>query len=198
MTTRLLPALALLPMLAIAAEHGHDHDHDHAHDNPDAHEHGVARLNLVLDDRELLVELDSPAANLLGFEHAPATDDERRQAAAVRDTLGQPLTWLGLAPAAGCEVAERDIEGAALQADADDHDHDHDDDHGDAEHSHAAHSDIDARYRLACASPEALQALDLSAFFERFPGTERLLVQLIGPNGQTGTQLSAEQPRLPF
>lgn len=186
MTARLWPTLALLPMLAFAAEHDHDHHHDHDHDNPGAHEHGVARMNLVLESGELLIELESPAANLLGFEHVPTTADERNQAAAVRSTLEQPLSWLGLAEGADCKLAEQHVTGEVLEEGAT------------AEQAHTGHSDIDAQYRLECAAPEALQTLDLTAFFSRFPGTEQLLVQLIGPNGQTGIQLSAEQPRLPF
>ena len=71
---RLLLALpfALLP-LAVAHAHD-DHDHDHAHGTLGAHEHGVAKLNVVLDDNTLELELDSPAMNLVGFEHAASSD----------------------------------------------------------------------------------------------------------------------------
>ena len=40
---------------------------------PGPHEHGVASLNLVVDGNLVSLELDSPAANLVGFEHTPGT-----------------------------------------------------------------------------------------------------------------------------
>ena len=66
---RLLLALpfALLPLAALAAEHSHEHDHahDHAeHGSLDAHEHGAAQLNVVLDGKVLELQLESPAMNL--------------------------------------------------------------------------------------------------------------------------------------
>ena len=69
---RLLLALpfALLP-LAIA--HAAD-EHDHEHGSLGAHEHGVGRLNAALDGQTLELELESPAMNLVGFEHAATTD----------------------------------------------------------------------------------------------------------------------------
>ena len=42
----------------------------------DAHEHGNARLNLAIDNGMLLLELESPAINMLGFEHAPENDQQ--------------------------------------------------------------------------------------------------------------------------
>ena len=68
--------------------------------------------------------------------------------------------------------------------------HDHGDEHG--------HSDIDASYRFACANAEALQTLELGSFFGTFPGTEKLQVQLIGPSGQQGAELTPSNSRLSF
>ncbi|MEX5543051.1 ZrgA family zinc uptake protein, partial [Pseudomonas poae] len=68
---RLLLALpfALLPL---AVAHAHE-DHDHEHGSLGAHEHGVGRLNAVLDGQTLELELESPAMNLVGFEHLATT-----------------------------------------------------------------------------------------------------------------------------
>ena len=98
---RLLLALpfALLP-LAVAHAHD-DHDHDHAHGTLGAHEHGVAKLNAVLDGNTLELELDSPAMNLVGFEHAANSDADKAKVAAVRQQLEQPLKLFGLSAAAG-------------------------------------------------------------------------------------------------
>ena len=100
---RLLLALpfALLPLAVAHAHDDHDHDHDHAHGSLGAHEHGVAKLNAVLDGSTLELELDSPSMNLVGFEHAASSDADKAKVAAVRQQLEQPLKLFGLAKAAG-------------------------------------------------------------------------------------------------
>jgi len=44
-----------------------------AQEQHNAHTHGVANLTLVSDSGTLEIAFDSPAVNLLGFEHRPRT-----------------------------------------------------------------------------------------------------------------------------
>lgn len=71
------PLLLALVLLPFAAQAHDDHDHDHAHGSLGKHEHGVAQLNVALDGKTLELELDSPAMNLVGFEHAASTDADK-------------------------------------------------------------------------------------------------------------------------
>jgi Protein of unknown function (DUF2796) len=41
------------------------------------HVHGSALLNIALQDAGLDIEFESPAIDVIGFEHEPATDQER-------------------------------------------------------------------------------------------------------------------------
>lgn len=70
-----------------AEDHDHDHHHDHEFDQRGAHEHGKVRLNVALDGNDLLIEMDAPADNVIGFEHAPKTD-------AQKATLRDKSAWL--------------------------------------------------------------------------------------------------------
>ena len=189
---RLLLALpfALLPGFVLAAE---QHDHDH-HDRLGAHEHGAAELDAALDGSMLEIELRSPAMNLVGFEHAPSSDADKRKIADARERLEQPDALFGLPAAAGCKLAETELESPLFEGEA--HDHDHGDEH-DGDHE-SQHSEIHAHYHFDCATPQAIQALDLQALFKAFPGTKKIQAQLIGPNGQRGAQLDADQPRATF
>lgn len=190
---RLLLALpfALLP-LAVAHAHDDDHDHDHAHGTLGAHEHGVAKLNAVLDGNTLELELDSPAMNLVGFEHAANSDADKAKVAAVRQQLEQPLKLFGLPAAAGCKEDQQELEsplfGDAPIADDDGDDH---------EHSHQ-HSDIGAHYQLTCANPDKLAQVDLAPLFKAFPATQKITVQLIGPNGQKGAEATPAKAAVAF
>lgn len=208
--------LLAVPVLLLPLSYSHAHEDHHHHEHEDAaslaaHEHGAARLNAALDGKRLELELISPAMNLLGFEHAPASAADEAKIANARSKLEQPQALFGLPSAAGCAVSEQHFEGELLGSahagykrgddhdhepkNSDKHDHDHDHDH---DHEDGGHSDIEARYQFDCSNPEALGALDLKGLFESFPGTEKIQVQLIGPNGQQGVELTPARAQLPF
>ncbi|AXO90121.1 DUF2796 domain-containing protein [Pseudomonas parafulva] len=183
---RLLLALpfALLP-LAVAQAHD---DHDHEHGTLPAHEHGVARLNVGLDGNTLELALESPAMNLVGFEHMPGSDADKAKVEAVRKQLEQPLKLFGLASSAGCKEDQQELESPLFGSDPaakhDDDDDDHDHDHA---HEHQ-HSEIHAHYQLTCATPAKLTQIDLSPLYKAYPQTQKINVQLVGPSGQKGIE----------
>ncbi|BCT35734.1 DUF2796 domain-containing protein [Pseudomonas sp. BNK-6] len=195
---RLLLALpfALLPLAVAQAAQAHDHEHEHG--SLGAHEHGVARLNAVLDGQALELELESPAMNLVGFEHAPSTDADKAKVAAARTQLEQPLVLFSLPKAAACTVAKQELESPLFgdKPEADDHDDD-DKDAAGHEHHHE-HSEIHAHYQFTCAKPDALKNLDLGQVFKTFPATQKIQVQLISPNGQQGVEATAKAATLKF
>ncbi|WP_061241588.1 DUF2796 domain-containing protein [Ectopseudomonas composti] len=188
---------ALLPL---AAAQAHD-DHDHEHGSLGAHEHGVASLNVALDGQTLELQIDSPAMNFVGFEHAAKSDADKAKVAAAKAELEKPIELFGLA-AGACQVTKQELD-SPLFGDHDHHKdeaHEHEHEHADAdEHEHEhEHSDIEASYELSCKQADALKELDLSELFKRFPATHKVNVQLIGPSGQQGAELTAAQPRLSF
>ena len=200
---RLLLALpfALLPLaIAQAAD---EHDHDHEHGSLGAHEHGVGRLNAVLDGQALELELDSPAMNLVGFEHLATSAADKAKVAAARKQLENPLALFNLPKAAGCVISSQELNsplfGDKPEADHDDDDDDHDDDAKDGAHEHHHdHSEIHAHYQFTCATPTALGNLDLTQVFKTFPATQKIQVQLIGPSGQQGVEATATAATLKF
>ena len=185
---RLLLALpfALLPL---AVAHAHDeHDHDHDHGTLAAHEHGVAKLNVVLDGNTLELELDSPAMNIVGFEHAATSDADKAKVAAARKQLEQPLALFNLAQAAGCKEDQQELASPLFgdAAEGDKHEHGH------------QHADINAHYQLACSNPGKLTQVDLAPLFKAFAQTQKINVQLIGPNGQKGLEATAAKAVVAF
>ncbi|WP_034100974.1 DUF2796 domain-containing protein [Pseudomonas rhodesiae] len=197
---RLLLALpfALLP-LAVAQAH---EDHDHEHGSLGAHEHGVARLNAVLDGQALELELDSPAMNLVGFEHMASSAADKAKVAAARKQLENPVALFNLPTAAGCKVSSQEL-NSPLFGDKPEADHDDDDDATDgkgaaAHKHHHDHSEIHAHYQFTCATPSALSNLDLTQVFKTFPATQKIQVQLIGPSGQQGVDATATAATLKF
>ncbi|MGF6398303.1 hypothetical protein ABH905_001969 [Pseudomonas frederiksbergensis] len=196
---RLLLALpfALLPLAVAHAAVEHDHDHDE-HGSLSAHEHGVGRLNAALDGQTLELELESPAMNLVGFEHAATTDADKAKVAAVRAQLEKPLVLFNLPKAAGCVVATQELESPLFGDKPDVDDHDEEEEAKDGHEHHHDHSEIHAHYQFSCSAPGALKTLDLANIFNTFPATQKIQVQLISPSGQQGVEVTAKAAALKF
>jgi hypothetical protein len=166
-----------------------------------AHVHGVARLNVALDGELLLIELQSPVQNLLGFEHNPRSAAERAAVANAKAQLENAAALFVPNQAAACtlrttqvrlsfDAPSQDTDAPKHVADA----HEHETEHG---HSGAQteHQDMHAEYRYACAHPDRLNHLEVG-LFTAFPLTERLRVQLIAPGLQDARVLTREDARL--
>ncbi|MCI0993410.1 DUF2796 domain-containing protein [Pseudomonas corrugata] len=194
---RLLLALpfALLPLAVAHAAVEHDHDHEHG--SLGAHEHGVGRLNAALDGQTLELELESPAMNLVGFEHEATSDADKAKVEAARARLEKPLALFNLPAAAQCTLAQQELESPLFGDEPDHEQHDEDEDTDGDEHHHE-HSEIHAHYQFTCATPGALKNLDLATLFKTFPATQKIQVQLISPSGQQGVEVTAKAPSLKF
>lgn len=180
--------LALLPFApAHANEHTHEHDHDE-HASLDAHEHGSASLNIALEGNNLELELDSPAMNLLGFEHAAHSSADRAKLASVKRLLEQPQQLFTLPTAANCQIAGSELHSPLFESE-----HEHDKQAGEHEHS-----DIEAHYQFSCANPQALYSVSLAGLFKQFSGLEKLQVQLISATAQSGKTLTPSDSLLPL
>lgn len=194
---RLLLALpfALLPLAAAqASDHAHEHDHAE-HGSLDAHEHGIAQLNVVLDGQALELELESPAMNLVGFEHAAESAADKAKVAAVRSQLQDPQALFGL-NAGDCSLSDTELESPLFEDEEHEDEHEHEEHHDHDKDSE--HSEIHAHYQLDCKKPGELEQLNLAELFKRFPATTKIQVQLIGPNGQQGVELTPAKPSLSF
>ena len=153
--------------------HNHDHD-DHQHHSHGAHVHGAWELFAALDDAQLSVTVKGPIVDVLGFETAPASDEERKAVADLAARLEEPDIMLSLDQRADCKASAPVVvtlpEGFAPrteQADAhhahDDHNHSHDHDHD--HDNHDIHdSDVEVTYAFTCGAPGRLGAITLTGF----------------------------------
>lgn len=165
--------------------------------NPSAHSHGKGHMTLVFDQGQLLVEMKTPAANMLGFEHKPSTAAQWRALEQLQRTLQQAQQFIGLSPE--CALKDSTIvlpfERAASHAaqspkkpdDNHAHHHQYVDDHtvaaGSDKHPHPAHSDIHSSYVWHC---KQLHFPKLTlAYFKHYPAFETISVEWV-VNGQQG------------
>jgi hypothetical protein len=172
------------------------------HREADAHVHGHGTLSIATEGSRLLMRLESPGADIVGFEHAAETDQEMRAVAEADEKLQLPLTLFVLPAGAGCAV---EVAHVILAAD-EDHDHE-DEEHAeeaheaearhDEEHDGAEHSEVHAEYELTC---EAVSVIDSIRFdyFDTFPGAESLQVNIVTEQGQSTYQVTRDDPVIRF
>lgn len=191
---RLLLALpfALLPLASAHAD-----DTTIKHGSLGTHEHGTARINAALDDQTLALEMQTPAMNIVGFEHLATTDADKAAVAKAHALLDNPLALFNLPAAAGCSVASKHLQsplfGDVMPEEDGDADHDP---HAAGEEHH--HSEIHATYEFTCTAPDQLKALDLSQVFKTFPATHKVVIQMIAPAGQKGLEATPDNSTLSF
>lgn len=161
-----------------------------------AHVHGTAHLDIALEGDALAVELTTPAANLLGFEHAPENDDQRARLREVTGLLQDGPALFTLPPDARCAQESAAVESELLE---DGHHHEAGEahHHGEAGEEDHVHADFHVSYRFHCEAVSALTHMDVN-LFTHFPATEKLEVQLITPARQTGVELTPGNARLGF
>lgn len=195
-----MPRLSALPLLllslaslsalpALAADDGHDH-----HGNHPAHVHGVGKLDVALEGNTLTLHLDTPLINVVGFEHPANSSKDKDTVRAAAKTLREAGRMFATDAAAQCKPAEIQLESAALAPALL------------GEKSQAAapagpgdgHADLDGDFTLVCASPGALNTVDVSGLFAAFPGFQRIDVQLATPKKQGAVQLVPGSALIPL
>lgn len=156
--------------------------------NPAAHQHGRAQLQLVIDGEQIELLLQSPAYNLAGFEHRPETPEQQaaidsitqwqQQTAAVNTTDGQ------------CFPVAANLHADWGQGQTHEHDHHHED----SPQQGAGHGDMEIAQSLRCPGLQDSAQFE-TGLLERFPAMEQLSVQWVGPQGQGSARLSRGQNR---
>lgn len=180
----------------------------------DSHEHGAAAMNIAVDKGTVFIELDSPWNNLIGFEHAPETDEQRHTVEEALAQLNRPEELFAFEGTA-CEIADIDIDSTIASGDEHDHDdehkdgHDdhkdeHDDEHKDGHDDHKdehddkhegegdTHSEVRAAFSFQCKDSSKLSAIDVK-LLGIWSGFEDLDVQLLGPGGQALVELGQKE-----
>ncbi len=143
-------------------------------------------------DWQLVLQL--PAADVLGFEHKPETNAERRQFEKAESTLSHFKDVFSID--ASCSVVDTTMESPwqeALELEKNHHDadeHDEHEEHGE-EDKHATHSDFRVAYLLTCESP--ISKVEITGF-ELWPSVSMLRATWITQINQQAFIIKASEP----
>jgi hypothetical protein len=148
------------------------------------HEHGTGTLNVAQDGNALVIELDGPADNLLGFERPPRDAAERATLDRVTRLLRGGTALFHLPPQAECRLVAVDVELPAWASG------------GDSQSAPAGeHADLGGSYEFSCGNPRALDQVEVRAF-ALFPGLRSLAASVVGQADQSAVKLTPAQPVL--
>ncbi len=166
----------------------------------DAHKHGVGTLNIAVDGTAVVMELEAPGADIVGFEHAAENDVDKDAVDAAVALLSAPLDLFVMPEAAGCIVAEAhaELESEAMHSEhgEDNHADEGHDDHADEDHAdESGHTEFHAEYALTCENPDALTEITF-AYFNTFPNAKEVEVQLLTASGAQAYEVERDTPVL--
>lgn len=111
----------------------------------DAHEHGVAEMNIVWEKNELNIDLLSPAFNITGFEHQPSNHEQEELIEEIEKHLNSPNKLFAF-KGGSCRAKDIDVDSPfGDHAEHEDHkEHDSHDEHDHDDHKkHDKHADHD-------------------------------------------------------
>ena len=112
----------------------------------DAHQHGHGSLNIAIEGSIMWIELETPGADIVGFEHPARSDAHKAAIEEARARLSDPVGLFGIPSQASCALETVTVSPVGYDLGmGDDHHADEDahDDHDD-EDAHDDHADEDA------------------------------------------------------
>ena len=148
-----------------------------------AHVHGVARLDIAVESRQIVVRLESPLDNLLGFERAPRNDAERKRVDDAVARLRAADAMFKFDPAAACKLEKVILTSAVLKLGA-----------ADAAAAKDGHADLDGEWQFACTDGAKASYVEVGLF--AFEPLKRLQVQLVLPKAQFKRELKRPDTRV--
>jgi hypothetical protein len=183
---RTLMVLCLMTTLLTAAKAA-----DQERRELEAHAHGYGIFNIALEGNSLAMELEAPGADIVGFEYAPETDEQKAAVARAKTILGNPMKIVALPRACGCVVKSVNVEVHIQGREAGEQDHDQ----GQTAYGSGSHSEFRAEYQLICSAIEKLTEITFS-YFDHFNGAEKLAITIIGPGQQRRFEVSRSSRKI--
>ena len=160
-----------------------------ASNNLGVHVHGLAFLQVAVEKNNVVIELQSPSINFLGFERQPKKKSEIDHSNRVESILksAQIYKFIG----SNCNLIESNFElqtvsSNKLPTESHDHSHGHDHETDGVENSHR---EIMVYHKFICGNTKTLKVLDVF-LFDEFPQVEKINAEWVSESKQGKTILT--------
>ena len=147
------------------------------------HEHGSATVDVAIQDSTLDIALHSPAINVVGFEHAPRSVEEKAALAQANRVFGSPHGLFLMPPGAACSSTRVTLVPITYEHDGDDG------------KPNAPHADYDVSYGFHCAHADQLGWIDINVF-EQMKGMRKIVAHVVAPALQAEFLLTPDNTRV--
>ena len=151
------------------------------------HVHGQGQVSMAIDQNLLSMTLESPGADIIGFEHEARTAEEKAAVTKALKQLSDPMFVIQLPGSASCKVIQASSEVASENGGEGHADHE--------DHESEAHGSFIAEYQLACANIAVIDFITF-VYFGHFRNAQSLVVVLIDKNGQRRHEINRDIPIL--
>lgn len=147
-----------------------------------AHVHGVATLQVAVDEKTMTLDFSSPLDNLLGFEHIPHDAKQKAAVKNMADSLNKASQLFILSADAQCTLESVKLDSLVL------------DKKGNSlpQEEAGGHADLDGEFVFACKQTGKLHNLEVK-LFDSFPNLHQLKVEVATLKKQTSAKLTPEQ-----
>ena len=142
------------------------------HSAQDAHVHGLSHLTIALEKQTLLVEINSPLMDMVGFEGEPRTKVQKDSIERAKTKL-RKIDNVLIFNGGSCIEKNIDVKLG----------HDHSNEHSHSEHDHDTHSEISAVYKFKCLEPQELREITV-LLPNQFSRMEKIKAQWVTANAQ--------------
>ncbi|OQX03122.1 MAG: hypothetical protein BWK73_40550 [Thiothrix lacustris] len=172
------PNILLSLCLALSASNLYADDHKHEHEEHGAHEHGAATLAIAVGEEGLEIMLESPAANIVGFEHAATTDADKQKLADAVKKLEAGAELFSMNTEAGCTLKSAEVISGLL---------------GNAtDAAGEAHNDMDVTWSFACTQPAELKEVAVKLFAAFPDGFQHIKAEWVTDKGASAVELDKD------
>ncbi|MDA0381296.1 zinc uptake protein ZrgA [Vibrio owensii] len=127
-------ALALVIGLSLAATANAEEYRQH-----EAHVHGHVEFNIAQDGKDLLIEITSPGADVVGFEHAPENAEQEQALKQAIAALKDTDKLFAINQQAKCVIEDVHVSHTLGQDSHEGHDHHDHESHDHDKHDHEGH-----------------------------------------------------------
>jgi hypothetical protein len=177
--------LSVLSIVALIAHQGNAAEQRHA----EAHVHGTAEINIVVEGKKIVVEFHTPTEGVMGFEHEARTDVEKKKRDAAMKIINDRFNDLvAFDRKAACKLVSakaqimRDTEeGSKDKTRASEH-----------RQISGEHSEVRAVYQVECERSPAGTKVTFG-ISKLFPDIHEVKVQVLTDSKQSGVTIKNDR-----
>jgi len=158
----------------------HDHEsesHDHEKRQLGSHEHGVSTLKIAFEGQNIQMELESPANDIIGFEHLPKNNQQKAEVNHALSLLQEPNGVFIFSSEANCKIKNNKAEFEVEKGEG------------------ATHAGFHVIWKIKCDHPKRLKNLE-TTFFKLFQNAKEIEVEIISGLGQEAIEWESSMTKI--